>query len=160
PHPVLAGQVGARRHPQALTTTCVRTAGLRIIIPNHLLQSRDRPMPATFADAVQLHKDSKFDQAELIYRNILDDEPNHAEVLHLLGVLLHQRGQSAKAIRFIKKAVTLLPQAPVFYCNLAEACRAAGDLNEAVANSKKALKLQPDNADAHNHLGLALQGLA
>ena len=50
-------------------------------------------------------------------------------------------------------------RAAVYYCNLAEACRAAGELREAVANSKKALELQPGNADAHNHLGLALQGL-
>lgn len=116
-------------------------------------------MLATLADAVQLHKDSKFDQAELIYRNLLDDEPDNAEALHLLGVLLHQRGESAKATRFIRHAVKLQPQASVFYCNLAEACRAAGDLPEAVANSKKALKLQPGNADALNHMGLALQGL-
>lgn len=112
----------------------------------------------TLADAVQLHKESKFDQAELIYRNLLDDEPEHAEALHLLGVLLHQRGQSAKGARFIRRAVKLQPDVPVFYCNLAEACRASGELNEAVASAKKALKLQPQNADAHNHLGLALQG--
>jgi len=116
-------------------------------------------MLATLANAVQLHKESKFDQAELIYRNLLDDEPDYAEALHLLGVLLHQRGQSAKAIRFIRRAVVLEPQIPSFYCNLAEACRATGDLPEAVANSQRALRLQPDNADAHNHLGLALQGL-
>jgi tetratricopeptide (TPR) repeat protein len=116
-------------------------------------------MLATLADAVQLHKESKFDQAELIYRNLLDDEPDHAEALHLLGVLLHQRGQSAKAVRLIRRAIALLPGSPTFYCNLAEACRAAGELPEAVANSKRALELQPDNADAHNHLGLASQGL-
>jgi tetratricopeptide (TPR) repeat protein len=109
--------------------------------------------------AVQLHKAGQIDQAELVYRNILDDDPDHAEALHLLGVLLHQRGQSQKAVRFIRQAVRLMPDVPVFYCNLAEACRAAGELPEAVLCSQKALALQSDNADAHNHLGLAFQGL-
>src|SRR5262249_5597127 len=104
-------------------------------------------MTKSFQDAVQLHRNGKIDQAELAYRNILDDEPDHAEALHLLGVLLHQRGQSQKAIRFIRRAVTLMPGVPLFYCNLAEACRAAGELSEAVINSEKALVLQPDNAD-------------
>src|SRR5215472_9565713 len=116
-------------------------------------------MTPSLEDAVQLHRDGKIDQAELAYRNILDDEPEHAEALHLLGVLLHQRGQSQKAIRFIRQAVTLMPGVPLFYCNLAEACRAAGELSAAVVNSQKALGLEPDNADAHNHLGLGLQGL-
>lgn len=116
-------------------------------------------MLATLQHAVQLHKLGQLDQAELVYRNILDDEPDHAEVLHLLGVLLHQRGHAQKAIRFIRRAVALMPEAAVFYCNLAEACRAAGEFPEAIANSEKALRLQPANADAHNHLGLALQGV-
>jgi tetratricopeptide (TPR) repeat protein len=115
-------------------------------------------MTQSLQDAVQLHRDGNIDQAELAYRNILDDEPEHAEALHLLGVLLHQRGQSQKAIRFIRQAVALMPGVPLFYCNLAEACRAAGELSDAVVNSQKALSLEPDNADAHNHLGLGLQG--
>ncbi len=115
-------------------------------------------MSQSFQLAVQLHKNGQFDQAELIYRRILDDQPDHADALHLLGVIAHQRGQSERAIQLIRRAIAVQPQAAVFYSNLAEAYRVAGDLAGAVAHSQKAIGLQPNNADAHNHLGLSLQG--
>lgn len=115
-------------------------------------------MSHSLSKAVQLHKNGHLDQAELLYRQILDDSPEQPEALHLLGVIAHQRGQSEKAIKLIRRAVAVQPQAPIFHCNLAEAYRVAGDLPEAVDHSRKAIRLQPHNADAHNHLGLALQG--
>jgi tetratricopeptide (TPR) repeat protein len=116
-------------------------------------------MSEAFHRAVQLHKTGQLDQAELIYRQILDDNPDHPEALHLLGVIAHQRAQPEKAIKLIRKAVALQPQAAIFHCNLAEAYRVTGALPEATDHSRKAIRLQPHNADAHNHLGLALQGL-
>jgi tetratricopeptide (TPR) repeat protein len=115
-------------------------------------------MSYTLNSAVELHKSGQLDQAELIYRQILDDDPDQPEALHLLGVIAHQRGQPDKAVKLIRRAVALRPQAPVFHCNLAEAYRVMGELPESVAHSQKAIRLQPHNADAHNHLGLALQG--
>ncbi|MBI2805983.1 MAG: tetratricopeptide repeat protein [Planctomycetes bacterium] len=116
-------------------------------------------MAGSLQRALEFHKTGHLDQAELLYRNLLDDEPNHAEALHLLGVILHQRGQAEKAVRFMRRAVELQPNAAVMHCNLAEAYRAAGNLPEAVEHSQKAIRLQPHHADGHNHLGLALQGL-
>lgn len=107
--------------------------------------------------AVQLHRQGQLDQAELIYRRILDESPQHPDVLHLLGVIAHQRGDFPRAVKLIRQAVALAPQAGAYYCNLAEACRMAGDAVSATAAARKAIELQPQSADAHNHLGLALQ---
>lgn len=115
-------------------------------------------MSHAFNKAVQLHKQGQLDQAELIYRQILDENPDDADATHLLGVVAHQRGQVARAVKLIDRAVRLSPDNPVYHCNLAESHRVAGNLAEAVAHAQKALRLQPHNADAHNHLGLALQG--
>jgi len=115
-------------------------------------------MPQDFNAAVQLHRQGQLDQAELIYRRILDETPRHADALHLLGVVAHQRGQFPRAVKLIRQAVELAPDAGAYYCNLAESCRMAGDAAAAAAAARRAIDLVPQNADAHNHLGLALQG--
>lgn len=119
-------------------------------------------MSQDFNKAIQLHKQGQIDQAELIYRQILDEMPDHPDALHLLGVVAHQRGQFVRAMKLIQRAVALAPENPSignFYCNLAEACRMAGDLTGAVAAARKGVALVPHGADGHNHLGLALQML-
>jgi tetratricopeptide (TPR) repeat protein len=114
-------------------------------------------MSHAFNNAVQLHRQGKLDQAELIYRQILDETPDNADALHLLGVVAHQRGQFGRALTLIRKAVSLAPDSGTYYCNLAEACRMSGDVNGAEAAARKAIALIPHSPDAHNHLGLALQ---
>lgn len=114
-------------------------------------------MSQAFNNAIQLHRAGKLDQAELVYRQILDETPDHADALHLLGVVCHQRGQFGRAVTLIKKAVALAPDVGTYYCNLAEACRMNGDVNGSVEAARKAVALVPHSPDAHNHLGLALQ---
>ena len=114
-------------------------------------------MAADFQAAIELHRQGELDRAELIYRRILDEAPQHADALHLLGVLAHQRGQFARAVKFIRQAVELAPTAGAYYCNLAESCRMAGDPVAAAAAARRAVELLPRSAEAHNHLGLALQ---
>ena len=41
-------------------------------------------------------------EAEKVYVTILNERPNHFDALHLLGVLRHQQGNSAEAVRLIK----------------------------------------------------------
>ncbi len=115
-------------------------------------------MSQAFNRAVQLHRAGNLDQDELVYRQLLDDNPNHADVLHLLGVIAHQRGNPARAVALIRRAVAIDDTNPIYHCNLAESCRVSGDMPEAAAHSRKAIRLLPHHADAHNHLGLALQG--
>lgn len=115
-------------------------------------------MSQAFNRAVQLHRAGNLDGAELVYRQLLDDDPNHADALHLLGVIAHQRGNPGRAVTLIRRAVAIDGTNPIYHCNLAESCRVSGDLSEAVTHSRKAIRLLPHHADAHNHLGLALQG--
>jgi tetratricopeptide (TPR) repeat protein len=114
-------------------------------------------MSQAFNTAVQLHRQGNLDQAELIYRQILDETPTHADSLHLLGVVAHQRGQFKRAAQLMQKAVALSPEAGAYYCNLAESLRMVGDIPAAIAAAQKSIALVPHNPDGYNHLGLALQ---
>jgi tetratricopeptide (TPR) repeat protein len=107
--------------------------------------------------AVGHHQAGRLDQAELLYRQVLDADPAHADALHLLGVVTHQRGLHAQAIPLIERAVELNPGAAAYHTNLAETYRAVGDLGRAAAHGRLAAQLAPDSAEARYNLAVALQ---
>jgi protein O-GlcNAc transferase len=63
----------------------------------------------TFDIAVQHHHAGRLPQAEQLCRQILQVNPQHAEALHLLGVLDYQVGRSDLAIEYISQSLRLKP---------------------------------------------------
>jgi tetratricopeptide (TPR) repeat protein len=116
-------------------------------------------MQSDLASAVEHHRDGRLDQAAQIYQAILADHPRHADALHLLGVVALQQGDPRQACELIGRAIAIEPGTAAFHSNLAEAFRAAGQLEPALACCRNALALQPDSAEAANNLGLTLLAL-
>jgi predicted O-linked N-acetylglucosamine transferase (SPINDLY family) len=114
-------------------------------------------IPEALQVALQHHQAGRLEQAEVIYRQILQVQPQHPDALHLLGVLAHHVGQHEQAVRYIGQAIALDSRRPEFHNNLGEAYRATGKLAEAVTHYQRALALQPTYSDAHNNLGVTLQ---
>jgi predicted O-linked N-acetylglucosamine transferase (SPINDLY family) len=110
-----------------------------------------------FAQALTHHQAGRLDQAERLYRQILEIAPNHPDSLHLLGVLAHQVGRNDIAIDLIGKAIAVKEGVPAFYNNIGEALRVSGRLDEAIGRYRQALALTPDDPDLFNNLGLAFQ---
>lgn len=110
-----------------------------------------------FQSAMQYHHQGNFAQAEALYRQILQQDPNHADALHFLGVLAHQVGQNEAAVALISKAINIFPTSSGMYCNLGLALQALGKRDAAVENYQKAIVLQPDYPDAYYNLGNTLQ---
>jgi len=48
--------------------------------------------------AVPLHQQGQLDEAKRLYNRILQNQQDHFDVLHLLGVLMHQRGHAEQAM--------------------------------------------------------------
>jgi predicted O-linked N-acetylglucosamine transferase (SPINDLY family) len=113
----------------------------------------------TFERALQYHQAGNLQQAEALYRQILQSEPRHADARHLLGVLAHQAGRSDLAIPYIQQAIQLQPAFPEAYNNLGIVQMALGKPAEAAASFRHALILKPGLADGHNNLGLALRDM-
>lgn len=111
------------------------------------------------AEAVRHHQAGRLADAESRYRQILTIVPDHYDALHLLGVIAHQRGQSAKAVELIGKAISLNRKDPAAHNNLGEALRILGQLEEAESCFKRALNLHPDYTEAYNNLGTVLKQL-
>lgn len=104
--------------------------------------------------ALAQHQAGQLEAAADTYRRILAVLPDHADALHLLGVVAHQQGQHAEAVRLIGRAIELHPVEAAYFCNLGATRREMGQLDEATVALKQALALEPKLAEAHNNLGL------
>jgi tetratricopeptide (TPR) repeat protein len=106
-----------------------------------------------------MHRTGQLKPAAKLYEQLLAEDEESADALHLLGVLHHQQGDHARAVEEILRAVALRPNIPAFHANLAEAYRALGQFDRAAGCCRTALRLWPDFPEAHCNLGLALQGV-
>lgn len=113
-----------------------------------------------FIAAVGQHRVGRLAEAERAYRQILAEAPQHADALHMLGVVAHQTGRNDEAIALIRQAIDRKPGVPALQNNLGNALKAGGRLEEAEAAYRRALELQPDHAEAHYNLGIALHARA
>jgi len=111
----------------------------------------------TLQQAMALHRSGHLQEAEVLYRQILQAEPEHFDALHLLGLLAHQVGKNEIGVELIGKALTFKPDCAEAHNNLGLILIDQGKLNEAFASFRKALSLQPDFAMAHYNLGNVLQ---
>ena len=102
------------------------------------------------------HRAGRLTEAAQQYQGILEVEPDHADALHLLGVVAHQLGDHSTAIALIEEAIALEPRSADYHSNLGNALRAAGRLDDALASYRTALALRPDLVEAHSNLILTL----
>jgi Flp pilus assembly protein TadD len=110
-----------------------------------------------FRTALGDHQSGRLEQAAQMYQSILARQPDHADALHLLGVVALQQGNPARAVELIGRAIAINPSAAAFHCNLADAYRAFGQLDRAAGCCQLALRLQPNYPEVANNLGLILQ---
>lgn len=111
-------------------------------------------MSEAFDRAVADHRAGNFESAAKVYRQLLDEDPEHADAWHLLGLTLHQRGQSDLAIRTIQRALLLSPKVANYHNSLGMALHGAGDADGAARALQTAVTIDAKDADAHNNLGM------
>ena len=117
-------------------------------------------IPQALHTAFLHHQAGHVEQAESLYRQILQLEPDNAEALHGLGVLARETGHHGAAVELISEAIRKNPSLASYHTNLGLAYYAQGKMEEAVGAMKKALELNPDAVDTHINLAnlLKLQG--
>jgi len=99
------------------------------------------------------HREKRLDDAEAVYRQVFEAEPEYIDALHLLGVIYSQRGDYQTAERLIRQALWENPSADTYHNNLGRALQGLGRLEEAAASYQRALELNPSHAMACNNLG-------
>lgn len=113
-------------------------------------------IPETLRLALQHHQAGRLQEAEALYRQILQSQPDHPDALHLLGLLAHQSGRHETAVELIGKAIAINPAVAEFHNNLGEACRALGRFEDAKASYHRALALKAGLVEARYNLGNVL----
>ena len=114
-------------------------------------------VPEAFALAREHHQAGRLAEAEGLYTRILAVAPDHADCLHLMGVLANQTGRSDLAVRLIGEALARDGGDAAYHSNLGNALHALGRLDEAGGSYRRALALKPDYAGAHYNLASLLQ---
>jgi tetratricopeptide (TPR) repeat protein len=116
-------------------------------------------MQDVLTKAIEMHQAGQLGSAAQLYQKVLSQEQENLDALHLLGVLSHQRGDHARAVELMGRAVALRPNVPAIHSNLAEAYRALGQFERAAGCCHMALRLSANYPEALCNLGLAKQGL-
>lgn len=107
-----------------------------------------------FLQASDYERQKKYDQAEQLFRQILQDDPNNAQNLNYLGYMLADRNiHLEEALTLIKKAVALDPQNSAYLDSLGWAYFRTGDYDKAEENLRKAVEKSPNDATMQDHLG-------
>jgi tetratricopeptide (TPR) repeat protein len=111
---------------------------------------------ARLNEAMKLHSAKRFEEAEAIYRELLERLPRSALVHNLMGVLEGQRKNHRESIRWLKAAIEINERIPDFYDNLGAALLAAGKPEEARKQLEHALEMQPSRDTARTQLARTL----
>ena len=106
--------------------------------------------------AVALHNQGQFDQAEVIYRQVLSVDANNFNCLKLLGSLLRSKNNLQESIFCLKKAVLLCPQDKDASLWLGRALADNGQPDEVVTIMRKCLDIHPAFPEAYVTFGRAL----
>ena len=111
------------------------------------------------AGTIQVAKSLQFRgrvaEAEVLYREVLRDEPNTAEALEGLGVLVFQQGRIAEAAELFARGVAICPLSARFHANLGEALRSINRLDQALSHLRRATELDPTLAACLEQPGTA-----
>ncbi len=95
-------------------------------------------------------------EAAVVFRQILAVQPNHADALHLLGLVAYHEGNFGAAIDLIMAALSH-HTSEIFYGNLGNAYAGQGKRAAATECFRQAIALKPDYVQAHNNLGNLLR---
>ena len=90
--------------------------------------------------AITAHKEGKLQEAERLYRAILQKKPNNPDANHNLGVLVVAAGKPLEALPFLKKALDTNPEVEQFWLSYIDALVKSGHFDEAqrlIEDSKK-----------------------
>lgn len=104
------------------------------------------PTRKLLADAARLHADGNMGEAERLYRQVLDAEPENVNALRMLAMIAASANHPEDAERLLRRAVRIAPDYFTAQVDLGRIYKEQDRYEEAMACFRKAIELEPNNA--------------
>lgn len=119
--------------------------------------SGDHASSSTLDAAHKAHRAGNLNEAELLYRQVLQQDRSCAEAFHSLGLVALKTKRLEEAARLMREAIELNASNPDYRANLGTILQAQGRQDEAIEQFEQALRRQPDSWQLRYNLGNALK---
>jgi predicted O-linked N-acetylglucosamine transferase (SPINDLY family) len=107
--------------------------------------------------AIDRLRSGNLQEAERVFRDILEIHPSNVAALHFIGVIFFKKKDYVSSIAYIKKALEFGPTYVDAYNNLGIVLQETGQIDEAIPCYEKAIQLDPNFDRAYYNLGIALK---
>lgn len=107
--------------------------------------------------AMRLHQANELESAEIIYRKLLEVNPEEPNLLHFFGMLRNQRGFAKEAVEWIKKSLNLVPDYIDAENNLANIYLQLGLHELAETHFRHVIETNQEFAAVYANLAIALK---
>ncbi|GJM13729.1 MAG: hypothetical protein DHS20C12_21320 [Pseudohongiella sp.] len=115
------------------------------------------PTQENFQRLVNLYNRGQLLEALSATKELLEQHPNSAVLLNVLGAVFAALKQSDAAIDSYKRALRIKPDFAEAHNNLGVILLDTGELEAAINSYRLAIEIKDDYAEAHNNLGNALR---
>jgi len=116
----------------------------------------DSPWEQKMAWAKERARDGRLEEAEELYRELVEEDPTSVRALNNLGVLLDEMGDPEGAVVHLRMARRIDPQSPEVLGNLGAALGTLGRYGEAEHELRLAFRTDPTNLEIRTNLGILL----
>jgi len=106
--------------------------------------------------AMRRHEAGDSYEADLLYAQVLDGQPDHTQALRLRGILARESGDPQRSLQLLQQAQTLAPSEPAPIGEIALTLMTLGDLAAAEDALRAALQIAPDHPRWLTNLGALL----
>ncbi len=107
-----------------------------------------------FAEAIDLQKNQKYEEAKELYQKILKQDADDANARHLIALIYMAEGNFEEAQKNIQIAIKNAPEQPIFHSNYGALLHSMGKHQEAVGVLEQSIKLDSKLFQSHYSLGI------
>lgn len=105
-----------------------------------------------FARAMQHKMNGEYDEAEALFKSVIEEQPSNADAFHELGLTFSYRVFIDESILALERAVQLVPNSTKYLIDLGKTHAMYGDYDKAKPVFQKVLEIDPFNDEALKNL--------
>ena len=141
------------RHLEAAYVRALDGKGILAAASGELTAEEARTL---FQRALRQHQADHSAEAEQLYRQLLEDQPQYAQAHYMLGMLLKQRGDNQPARRSLERAIALAPRYADAWAALGRLDASGNRHAQAVDAFRRALGVGQESLAIVNDMALSL----